>query len=157
MSSSVCLEQAFSEEAQSGSGYGLLIARAAFPLSTFNDADDMQRLPIFHPESGLKVIADAGASWRMYAVYTDQLNPESAQLPDGPGHPAGVRVGIPNNNDVPTEGQFVPVLASNGVLGWIDYNVLMGASPGTSSKPLPVFDVNANAVVGYLDLPSTQS
>jgi len=139
-------------ESQTGSGHGLSIARAALPLSAWNDGADMQRLPIVDPQAGFKVSADPGASWRLYAVYTDRLNPQSAQLPDHPQHGPVMRVGIPNNNDWPGE-QYVPVMASNGKLGWIDYNVLMGAVPDTSTEPLPVFDVNAEEVVGYLNLP----
>jgi len=142
----------FAEQSQRVDYFGsVVIERAALPLTDWYDPQDQQRLAPVDPKTGITVRVDPDASWRMYAVFTEQLNPKSAQLPESPNYNPGSYVGIPNNVDY-QEQMFIPVVASNGQLGWIGYNTLLGAIPGTSRAPSPVFDINIEKVVGFLGL-----
>lgn len=129
----------------------LLIERAALPVTDWYDPEDQARLNVVDPLIGFTVKVDPGALWRMYAIYTEELNPKSAQLPSDPAYGSDKLIGIPNNNDY--QGQmFIPVVASNNKLGWIHYDTLMGAVPGTQKIAMPVFDIDCKTMIGSIDL-----
>lgn len=128
-----------------------IIERASLPLSNWYDPEDQSRIAPIDPSKGIQVRVDQGATWRMYAIYTEELNPKSAQLPDDPAYGSGMIIGIPNNIDY--QGQmFIPIQASNGKLGWINYNALMTAVPGTIKVPFPVFGIDGKTTIGSIDL-----
>lgn len=129
----------------------MISERASLPLSNRYDPEDQARIAPIDPTQGIQVRVDKGATWRMYALYTEQLNPKSAQLPDDPAYGSNMLIGIPNNYDY-QEQMFLPVVASNGKPGWIAYNALMHAVPGKQKVPQPVFDIDCKTEIGTLDL-----
>lgn len=123
----------------SDSPNGPLYQRDALPLTATVDATNPQQLAPLNPGSGLPVTVTPGTRWRLYAVYTDSLNPVVAPLQDGR------TLGIPNNLEWP---DLVPAVATNGRAGWIDRQQLI-----ESAKPqLPVYDQNGSTVLGIADL-----
>lgn len=125
------------------------VQRDALPLTATPDPANAQQLAPADPTEGIPVDVDPGTHWRLYAVYTDRLNPTSAPLDDG-------RVlGIPSDQEVP---DLVPALATNGKRGWIDYQLLTHrAEPtltenGTSQPPLPVYADDGATVIGSADV-----
>lgn len=123
----------------SDSPKGPLYQRDALPLTATVDPTNAQQLAPLNPASGLPVTVTAGTRWRLYAVYTDSLNPVVAPLHDGR------TLGIPNNLEWP---DLVPAVATNGRTGWIDRRQLI-----ESAKPqLPVYDQDGSTVLGTADL-----
>lgn len=119
--------------------------RDALPLTGLPDPSNVQVLDPLDPAVGLPITTNPHAHWRLYATYTDRLNPRSIQLEDGR------RLGLPSN-DVPPA--LVPVVADNGRTGYVDSELLLDGAPvrltsdGTSQDPLPVYDDNGHAVIG---------
>lgn len=126
-----------------------MVQRDALPLTDTFDEHNAQDLPRLDPASGLPVDVSAGTHWRLYAVITDRLNPAPAPAGDGR------TLGIPGNTSIP---DLVPLVATNGRRGYVDYFRLMdGADPtltgnGTSQPPLPVYDVDGTTVIGTADV-----
>lgn len=129
----------------------MISERASLPLGNWYDPEDQARIAPINPAQGIQVRVDKGGSWRMYAIYTEQLNPKSAQLPDDPAYGSNMLIGIPNNHDY-QEQMFIPVVASNGKPGWIPYNALMHAVPGKQKVSQPVFDIDCKTIIGSVDL-----
>lgn len=121
------------------------VQRDAIPVTNQFDPNNAQSLAPLNPAAGLPIDVEPGTHWRLYAVYTDDLNPTTASLKDGK------TVGIPGNMMT----DFVPLVASNGRSGYVDYNKLTDqarpklTNDGTSQSPIPVYDIDRMTVVGY--------
>jgi hypothetical protein len=126
-----------------------MLQRDAEPLTDQADKQNPQDIPRLDPASGLPIDVTAGTHWRLYVVYTDRLNPAPAPAGDGR------TLGLPGNTSLP---DFVPIVATNGRSGYVDYSLLTdGAHPtltdsGTSQPPLPVYDVDGTTVIGTADV-----
>jgi hypothetical protein len=125
------------------------VQRDALPLTNAVDSHSAQRLAPLNPAAGLAIDVSPGTHWRLYAVYTDSLNPESAPVGNGE------MLGIPSNLTIP---DLVPAVATNGRSGWLDYHLLTElARPqltpeGTSQAPLPVYGPDGSTVIGKADV-----
>lgn len=126
------------------------VQRGAIPVTNQPDPTNAQVLAPLNPAAGLPIDVEPGTHWRLYAVYTDDLNPTTASLKDGK------TVGIPGNQ--PYTPDFVPLVASNGRSGYVDYNKLTAqarpklTNDGTSQPPIPVYDIDRMTVIGYGDV-----
>jgi hypothetical protein len=125
------------------------VQRDALPLTDAFDPHNAQDLAPLNPAAGLAIDVSPGTHWRLYAVYTDSLNPESAPVGNG-------RIlGIPGNLTIP---DLVPAVATNGRPGWLDYHLLTEqARPqltpeGTSQAPLPLYGADGTTVIGKADV-----
>lgn len=125
------------------------VQRDALPITGQPDSDNPQDLATLDPASGLPIDVDSGTHWRLYAVYTDQLNPKTAPLEDG-------RIlGIPSHEVIP---DLIPAVATNGKAGWVRYQQLtVEARPkltdaGTNQSPIPVYDADGTTVIGRADV-----
>ncbi|MDF2093334.1 hypothetical protein P0Y31_13365 [Knoellia sp. 3-2P3] len=130
------------------------VQRDALPLTSATDPSNAQVLAPVDPAKGIPVDVDAGTHWRLYAVYTDRLNPKSAPVGDG-------RIlGIPSNTEMP---DLVPAVANNGKSGWVDYHQLTDqAKPtltdiGTSQAPIPVYEDDGRTIIGNIDVSRPRS
>ena len=129
-----------------------MVQRDALPLTDLPDPSNPQALRTLDPKQGLSVTVHDGTHWRLYAVYTDTLNPKTASLT------GGRTLGIPGNQEPP---DLVPALATNGELGWVDYHQLTDeANPqltgqGLTQQPLPVYDQDGTTIIGTADVSST--
>jgi hypothetical protein len=134
------------------------VERGAVPLTDTYDPSYGQIIAPLDPQQGFPVDVAPGTHWRLYAVYTDTLDPALAHA--GPGKT--LLVGIPNNVDIP---DLVPLVATNGRAGYVDYRllttsratVLDGTRPeltsdGTRQPPLPVYGDDGTTVIGYADV-----
>lgn len=126
-----------------------MVQRDALPLTDKPDPHNPQALAPLDPATGLPVDVDADTHWRLYAVYTDRLNPEAAPVGDGR------MLGIPSNLVMP---DLVPATATNGKAGWVNYHQLTDeAHPqltdnGTSQAPIPVYAADGATVIGRADM-----
>jgi len=125
------------------------VQRDALPLTDAFDPDNPQDLAPLNPAAGLAIDVSPGTHWRLYAVYTDRLNPDSAPVGNGR------TLGIPSNLTIP---DMVPAVATNGKSGWVDYHLLTDqAHPqltpeGTNQAPIPVYGVDGTTVIGKADV-----
>jgi len=124
------------------------VARGALPLTDAFDPHNAQDLAPLNPAAGLAIDVSPGTHWRLYAVYTDGINPRSAPVGNG-------RIlGLPGLN-IP---DMVPAVATNGKSGWVDYHLLTDqAHPhltpeGTSQAPIPVYGADGTTVIGEADV-----
>lgn len=125
------------------------VQRDALPVNGQPGPENAQDLATLDPASGLLIDVEGDTHWRLYAVYTDQLNPKTAPLEDG-------RIlGIPSHEVIP---DLIPAVATNGKAGWVNYQQLTaGADPeltdtGTSQAPIPVYDADGTTVIGTADV-----
>jgi hypothetical protein len=125
------------------------VQRDALPLTDAFDPDNAQDLAPLNPAAGLAIDVSPGTHWRLYAVYTDGLNPEAAPVGNGK------TLGIPSNQAPP---DLVPAVATNGKSGWVDYHLLTDqahpqlTSGGTSEAPIPVYGADGTTVIGAADV-----
>ena len=134
-----------------GPNFGTInkVQRDALPLTDAFDPHNAQDLAPLNPAAGLAIDVDPGTHWRLYAVYTDGLNPGSAPVGNGK------TLGIPSNQAPP---DLVPAVATNGKSGWVDYHLLTDqAHPqltpeGTSQTPIPVYGADGTTVIGEADI-----
>lgn len=128
------------------------VQRDALPLTNAPDPTNPQVLAPLTPASGLTIDVTPGTHWRLYAVYTDGLNPQPAPVVDGK------LLGIPSNYFTP---DLVPVVATNGRAGWVDYHRLTDeahpqlTADGTHQADIPVFDVDGTTQIGVADVSET--
>lgn len=126
-----------------------LVQRDALPLTNANDPINPQRLDPLDPAGGVEIDVEPGTHWRLYAVYTDGLNPEPAPVGNGQ------TLGIPSNSTMP---DLVPAEATNGRTGWVEYSLLIEeAQPaltaeGAMQEPIPVYDTDGTTVIGEADV-----
>jgi hypothetical protein len=126
-----------------------LVQRDALPLTTWVDEANAQRLDPIDPVRGVVVDVEPGTHWRLYAVYTDGLNPEPAPVGNG------LTLGIPNQSTIP---DLVPAAATNGKAGWVRYSLLISeAQPtltadGVEQPPIPVYDTDGLTIIGEADV-----
>jgi len=125
------------------------VQRDALPLTDAFDPHNAQDLAPLNPAAGLAIDVSPGTHWRLYAVYTDSLNPGSAPVGNG-------RIlGLPSNLTIP---DMVPAVATNGKSGWVDYHLLADqAHPqltpeGTTQAPIPVYGADGTTVIGEADV-----
>ena len=132
------------------------VQRDALPLTNAFDPNNAQDLDPLNPAVGLAIDVSPGTHWRLYAVYTDRLRPESASVGDGR------TLGIPGNSALP---DLVPAVATNGRAGWVDYQQLTWdydlltwqgrpqlTPEGTSQDPIPVYGADGTTVIGKADV-----
>ena len=125
------------------------VQRDALPVTDKPDRRNPQALRRLDPASGLAIEVSPGTHWRLYAVYTDSLNPEVAPVGDGR------LLGVPGNGSIP---DLVPAVATNGETGWVSYHQLTDqANPqltadGTSQAPIPVYGPDGTTVIGRADV-----
>ena len=130
-------------------GHMAKVQRDALPVTDKPDPRNQQVLARLDPASGLAVEVNPGTHWRLYAVYTDGLDPEVAPVGNGKV------LGIPGNVTVP---DLVPAVATNGKTGWVSYHLLTDqadprlTSDGTSQAPIPVYDTDGTTVIGEADV-----
>ena len=74
------------------------VQRDALPLTDAFDPHNAQNLAPLNPAAGLAIDVSPGTHWRLYAVYTDGLNPRSAPVGNGR------TLGIPSNEAPPDLG-----------------------------------------------------
>lgn len=126
-----------------------LVQRDALPLTDRRDAANPQQLDPLDPARGVAIDVEPGTHWRLYAVYTDGLNPEPAPVGNGQ------TLGIPSN---PTMPDLVPAVATNGRAGWVAYSLLITeAKPtltgtGVEQPPIPVYDTDGLTIIGEADV-----
>ena len=125
------------------------VQRDALPLTDAFDPANAQDLVPLVPAAGLAIDVSPGTHWRLYAVYTDGLNPRSAPVGNG-------RIlGLPSSLTIP---DMVPAVATNGKSGWVDYHLLADhAHPqltpeGTTQAPIPVYGADGTTVIGQADV-----
>lgn len=125
-----------------------MVQRDNLPLTAVHDPRDAQRIPPLDPAVGVPIGVDPGTHWRLYVVYTDQFLPGHA--PAGDGRTLGIPAQFPTD--------LVPMVATNGRSGYVDYRLLTDAghpmltADGTSQPPLPVYDVDGTTVIGHADV-----
>lgn len=126
-----------------------LVQGQALPLTDRVDETNPQLLEPVDPSRGVTVDVEPGTHWRLYAVYTDRLDPEPAAVDNG------LILGIPGNSVVP---DLVPAVATNGKTGWVRYSLLISdAQPtltadGTQQAPIPVYGTDGTTVIGEADV-----
>jgi hypothetical protein len=126
-----------------------LVQRDALPLTARVDEANPQRLDPMDPARGVILDVEPGTHWRLYAVYTDGLNPEPAPVGNG------LTLGIPSNSTMP---DLVPAVATNGKAGWVRYSLLISeAQPtltadGVEQPPVPVYDTDGLTIIGEADV-----
>jgi hypothetical protein len=126
-----------------------LVQRDALPVTAGADPANPQRLDPVDPASGVEIDVEPGTHWRLYAVYTDGLNPEPAPVGNGQ------TLGIPSNSTMP---DLVPAEATNGRAGWVEYSLLITeAQPtltpeGAAQPPIRVYDTDGLTVIGEADV-----
>lgn len=91
--------------------------------------------------AGLALDVSPGSHWRLYAVYTDRLDPEAAPVGNGK------TLGIPGTTTMP---DLVPAVATNGRAGWVEHHQLTGE--GTRQAPIPVYGADGTTVIGEADV-----
>ena len=125
------------------------VQRDALPVTDDIDPSNAQEIDRLDPASGVVIDVAAGTYWRLYAVYTDGLNPEVAPMDDGR------TLGIPSNTSLP---DLVPAVGTNGKAGWVEYDLLTyAANPrlaadGVQQAPVPVYDADGTTVIGEADV-----
>jgi hypothetical protein len=132
-----------------------MVQRDALPLTDAADPHNAQDLAPLNPAAGLAIDVNPGTHWRLYAVYADSLNPESATTG------SGKTLGVPGNEMT----DLVPAVATNGKSGWVDYPLLTWdyrhltwqgvpqlTSEGTSQDPIPVYGADGVTVIGKADV-----
>jgi len=125
-----------------------MVQRDDIPLTDAHDPRDAQRIPPYDPAVGVHIDVNPGTHWRLYAVYTDQFVPGPATA--GDGRTVGIPAMIPPD--------LVPMVATNGRNGYVDYRLLTDAghptltADGTSQPSVPVYDVDGTTVIGYADV-----
>lgn len=130
-------------------GEGIKVQRDALPVSGEVDSTNAQSLEPLNPDEGVKVDVETGTHWRLYAVYTDGLNPDPAPMDDGR------TLGIPSNSILP---DLIPAVGTNGKPGWVEYDLLTyGAAPeltadGVKQAPIPLYDTDGTTVIGTVDV-----
>jgi hypothetical protein len=92
------------------------VERGSLPLTNYLDPNNAQNLEVFDPRSGLHIDVEKGTHWRLYAVYTSDLNSRVGVLDDGR------TLGIPGNEQIPN---LIPAETILGKNGWIEYEALM--------------------------------
>jgi hypothetical protein len=125
------------------------------PLSDAFDPHNAQVLAPLKPAAGLAIDVSPGTHWRLYAVYTDSINPKSAPVGNGK------ILGIPGL----TMTDLVPAVATNGKAGWVDYSLLTWdyhhltwqgvpqlTPEGTNQTPIPVYGADGTTVIGKADV-----
>lgn len=130
-----------------------LVARSALPLTSATDPRNAQRLPVLDPARGVPVEVSPGAHWRLYAVYTNTIDPSRAPLPDTL-QKTQRSIGIPGLELT----DMVPVNMTNGELGYVSYDdLLLRSKPGltstgTQQEPLPAYAVDGTTRIGHADV-----
>lgn len=128
---------------------GPLVQRDALPLTARADEANPQRLDPMDPARGVVVDVEPETHWRLYAVYTDGLNPEPAPVGNG------MTLGIPSNTTMP---DLIPAVATNGKAGWVRYSLLISeAQPtltadGVEQPPIPVYDTDGLTMIGEAEV-----
>lgn len=120
-----------------------MVDRGAIPMTSQEDPSNAQVLTPLGSGESLPVMVSEGAQWRLYAVFTETLNPLTATLEDGR------TLGIPNTGDAPPD--LVPAIATNGRAGWVSYLDL--TTEGFTD--LPVYDQDGITVIGSADISAT--
>jgi hypothetical protein len=131
------------------------VTGGALPLTDAFDPHNAQRIPPVNPAVGVAIDVSRGTHWRVYAVYTDSIDPKSAPVGNGK------ILGVPNLTTV----DLVPAVATNGKPGWVDYSALTWESrnltwngvpqltpQGTSQAPIPVYGADGTTVIGKADV-----
>ncbi len=132
-----------------GDGRRTVVQRDALPVTAELDPTNSQRLDVLNPAEGVEIDVEVGTHWRLYAVYTDGLNPEPAPMDDGR------TLGLPSNTVVP---DLIPAVGIDGEAGWIQYDLLTyGADPrltvdGIQQAPIPLYDTDGTTVIGEVDV-----
>lgn len=130
-------------------GDGIKVQRDALPVTDQVDSTNPQTLDPLNPDEGVKIDVEAGTHWRLYAVYTDGLNPDPAPMDDGR------TLGIPSNTVLP---DLIPAVGTDGEPGWVEYDLLTyGADPeltadGVQQAPIPLYDTDGTTVIGRADV-----
>ena len=125
------------------------VERDALPLTDKIDPHNQQRLDPIDPTVGVPIEVDADTHWRLYAVYSEGLNPTPAPVGNG------ATLGVPGNMSMP---DLVPAVATNGQTGWINYHQLTDqAHPqltddGTEQAPIPVYDADGTTIIGHANV-----
>lgn len=128
------------------------VQRDALPVTTTPDPENPQELLPLGAD-GVRVDVSAGTHWRVYAVYADRLNPETAPTDDGR------TLGVPGNTTVP---DLVPAIGEDGRAGWIEYSLLTyEAEPtlttdGVRQDELRLYDGDGTTVIGEVDVSQTR-
>lgn len=130
-------------------GDGTKVQRDALPVTDDVDSTNPQSLDPLNPGNGVKIDVEAGTHWRLYAVYTDGLNPDPAPMDDGR------TLGIPSNTVLP---DLIPAVGTNGEPGWVEYDLLTyGAdleltADGVQQALIPLYDTDGTTVIGEADV-----
>lgn len=125
------------------------VQRDALPVTDEVDPINAQKIDRLDPASGVLIDVAVGTHWRLYAVYTAGLNPETAPMDDGR------TLGIPGTGVLP---DLVPAVGTNGRAGWVEYRLLtFDAHPrftedGVWQAPIPVYDADGTTVIGEADV-----
>ena len=125
------------------------VEREALPLTDRVDPHYQLNLPPLDPAAGLPIDVSTGTHWRLYAVYSDGLDPKPAPVGNG------TTLGVPGNMSMP---DLVPAVATNGKAGWVNYHQLTDqARPrltqdGTDQAPIPVYGTDGTTVIGQADV-----
>jgi hypothetical protein len=130
-----------------------MVERAALPVTDEVDPTNQQAIPPIDPAEGVPVRVNPGTHWRLYAVYTDQLNPKTAETDQG-------MLGIPGN--IPPA--LVPAITTTGKLGWVQYLMLTDETgeasvrltvDGVQQAPVPAYGADGTTVIGEVDVSHT--
>jgi hypothetical protein len=125
------------------------VQRDALPLTSAPDPHNAQKLEPVNPAVGLPIDVHPGTHRRLYAVYTNNFNPDPAPVGNG------LTLGIASNEAPP---DLIPAVASNGKPGWISYHALTDKAPvqltpdGTRQAPIPAYDDDGETVIGSVDV-----
>lgn len=128
---------------------GVKVERGSLPLTDERDGNNPQSLRAINPDAGLRITVNDGTHWRLYAVYTADLNSKTGPLADGR------TLGIPGNEEMP---QLIPAVTTDGRTGWIEYAALtFSAKPqltGTRvvQSPLPAYAADGTTVIGEVNV-----
>jgi hypothetical protein len=123
------------------------VARGQVPTTSEWDPENLQRVEPL-TDSGMPIRVNPGTHWRLYAVYTDQLRFEVADLPNGK------TLGIPGLL-IP---DYLPAVTDDGRPGWIRYDDLtydadVELTPtGVRQEPLTVYAADGETAIGVADI-----
>lgn len=125
-----------------------MMGRDMQPLTDEYDPWAGQHLPVLDPRSGVVVDVEPGTHWRLYAAYAGRINPKEGENSNGQ------TFGIPHL----AWPDFVPVVATNGKAGYVNYFDLLQHAPvrlsptGAEQAPLPVYAFDGTTVLGEADV-----
>lgn len=126
------------------------VDRGFLPTTNAADPSNPQQLEPLATD-GLPLSVDEGAHWRLYAVYTDKYEFDTARLSNGK------TLGIPGI----TPADYLPAVTTDGKDGWISYNDLTFdasvtlTSTGVHQDPLPVYAADGVTKIGITDINAT--